>query len=262
MNIVSNFSFLDTAKKHTLWQGILLLSVICDISDKHSFELGEAVNCLSSSLNLHNLCFTHYRAKPDNFIQLFFLIKIIVFIFLLYFPSRNSALWLLEFLLHRTCSCQNMDITHLSFYLLFLCLSCSSSPKYLLPSSTYPPLSPTELLLKAAFISIPFGFPWREKEKCVRRDISFSFLLSPGKNFYKSFNCFHTEIKGNNYNIPEAQRRDFSKLHSDPFHILPVILLLSTSSAPLPETRPNAANDKIQWENDKNKVFGLLLYVF
>lgn len=62
--------------------------------------------------------------------------------------------------------------------------------------------------------------------------------------------------------MPEAQRGDFSKVHSGPFHILPVMLLLSTFSAPPHETGPNAANDKIQWEKDKNKIFGLLLYVF
>jgi len=72
-----------------------------------------------------------------------------------------------------------MNITHLSFYLLF-CLSCSYSLQSLLSFFTYvdPPI--TELLLKEGieFISIPSGFSCRKKEQCVRKDVSFFFLIS------------------------------------------------------------------------------------
>lgn len=155
-----------------------------------------------------------------------------------------------------------MGITHLSFYLLFLCLSCSSGLQYLLPFFIYTPLLPTKLLSKAVIISIQFGFSWREKEKYVRKDISFSFRLSPGKNYYKTFLYFHIEIKVSNFNIPSAQRGGCSKLHSDHFHFLLVILLISAFSALLTEIGPNAANDKILWEKDKNKIFWLLPYLF
>lgn len=62
-----------------------------------------------------------------------------------------------------------------------------------------------------------------------------------------------------NFNIPAAQRGNCSKLRSDPFHFFLASLLLSTFIAPLSEIGRDAANDKIQWEKDKNKLFDSFL---
>lgn len=158
------------------------------------------------------------------------LIKIIVFIFPFYFPLQilHYDCWNFS---HITLFHTKTWASHIYLSISF-CLCFSSSLQYFLLFFTYPPLPPTELLLKAVFITIPFGFSWRVKEKCVQKSISFSFFLSPGKNYHKLSLCFHIEIKVNNFNIPAAQRGDCSKLLNDPFHFLPVILLLSPVSAP------------------------------